>query len=62
MILRLDLRDRDRKRKIIRTDKKTKKIPQKNRILIKIKFKISHHENENQFKKILTINKKRKEL
>jgi hypothetical protein len=60
MILRLDPEDRDRERKIIRIDRKAKEILQENRILIKIKSKISYHENENQFRKISIINKKKR--
>jgi hypothetical protein len=62
MILRLDFGNRDRERKIIRTDKKAKKIPQKNRTLIKIGSKISHHENKNQLREISAINKKEKKI
>jgi hypothetical protein len=39
MILLLDPKNRDRKRKVIRIDRKTERIPQKNRILIKVEFK-----------------------
>jgi predicted HAD superfamily hydrolase len=62
MIFRFDPEDRDRKCKIIRIDRETERIPQRNRILIKIEFKIFYHENENQFREILIINKKEKEL
>jgi hypothetical protein len=47
MILRFDFEGRDRKRKIIRIDKKTEEILQKNRILVKAESKISYHENRN---------------
>jgi hypothetical protein len=47
MILHFDPEDRGRERKIIRTDRKTERNSQRNRILIKAEFKISHHENGN---------------
>jgi hypothetical protein len=62
MILRLDSENRDRKRKITRIDKETEKITQENRILIKIKSKIFYHEDGNQFRGALTINKKEEKL
>jgi hypothetical protein len=37
-------------------------ISQKNRILIKIEFKIFYQENRNQFREISIINKKEEEL